>query len=187
VLPFTLQDPRVVVRVVTPHDTAVVRVPEVDVAIGRVGYTPVLQADPHRSKYPLITVLLSALTTSPAGTMLSSCIDLHGKTAPDQQLVHHVIVRSDIPTGMQVANATHAAGESADPRPFPGTIAVALQARDEQHLRQVADSLSRAGIRHALVIEGDGSYTNQLMAIGVNPTTDRAAVRKVLSSLPLVK
>jgi len=111
------------------------------------------------------------------------CIDQHGKTASEQPLVHHVIVRQDIPLGSQVAQSVHAAGESADPRPEPGTIAVALHARDEDHLLAIAAALDRAGIRHCHVVEDDG----QLMAIGVNPTRDRAAVRKVLSSLPLVK
>lgn len=89
----------------------------------------------------------------------------------------------DIPIGSQVAQVVHAAGESAFPRPVPGAIAVALHARDELHLLQIADRLQAAGIPHHLVIEDDGQH----MAIGVNPTTDRAAVRKVLSSLPLVK
>ena len=92
-------------------------------------------------------------------------------------------MRSDIPIGQQVAQVVHAAGESSDPRPCPGSIAVALHARDEDHLLEIAAALDRAGIRHCHVVEDDG----RLMAIGVNPTRDRAAVRKVLSSLPLVR
>ncbi len=93
----------------------------------------------------------------------------------------------DVPIGIQVANGLHAAGESADPRPEPGAIAVALHARDEGHLLELAAALDRAGIRHHHVVEGDGPHAGQLMSIGVNPTIDRAAVRRVLSSLPLVK
>ncbi len=116
---------------------------------------------------------------------MGSChIDLHGQTASESlPLVHHVIVRSDIPIGNQVAQVAHAAGESASPKPAPGTIAVALHARDEDHLLSISAALDRAGIPHVHVIEDDG----RLMAIGVNPTRDRVSVRKVLSSLPLVK
>lgn len=119
--------------------------------------------------------------------MLLECIDLRGQTVSEPDLVHYVIVRADISIGAQVAQTIHAAGESADPRPHPGCIAVALLAKDESHLLEIAASLDRAGIRHQHVVEGDGPYARQLMSIGINPTTDRAAVRKVLSSLPLVR
>ena len=125
----------------------------------------------------------AALTHDGSRSIFDSCIDQHGQTATDNPLVHHVIVRADIPVGSQVAQVTHAAGESAEPRPAPGTIAVALHARDESHLAAIADKLDAAGIRIARVVEDDG----HLMAIGVHPTRDRAAVRKVLSSLPLVR
>lgn len=98
-------------------------------------------------------------------------------------VAHYVVVRADLPHGSQVAQTIHAAGESAPTRCLPGTIAVALHARDERHLRQVADRLGAAGIPHHLVEECDG----EAMAIGVEPTTDRAAVRRVLSQLPLVR
>ena len=101
----------------------------------------------------------------------------------DTDLVHYVVVRADLPHGSQVAQVIHAAGESATPLPTPGTIAVALHARDEQHLIQIAESLWRAKIPCHRVFEVDG----QLMSVGVAPTTDRDAVRKVLSSLPLVR
>lgn len=77
----------------------------------------------------------------------------------------------------------HAAGESAIPRPEPGCIAVALHAESEDHLLDLSAKLDAAEVKHACVIVDDG----QLMAIGVHPTTDRDKVRKVLSSLPLVK
>lgn len=101
--------------------------------------------------------------------------------------MHHVIVRADLPIGSQVAQTVHAAGESAAPKPEPGAIAVALHAKNEDHLLGIAAALDRAGIGHHQVFEGDGPYAGQLMAIGVYPTRDRAAVRKVLSSLPLVR
>lgn len=88
---------------------------------------------------------------------------------------------------MQVANVAHAAGESAPTRVPHGTIAVVLAARDEAHLADVAGRLELAGIPLARVIEGDGAYAGQLMALGIEPTRDRARVGKVVSSLPLVK
>ena len=116
--------------------------------------------------------------------MFWMCIDLNGKTAP---LVHHVIVRADLPIGSQVAQSIHAAAESAVPKPEPGCIAIALHARNEDHLLQLSAALDARGINHHQVIEGDGEYIGQLMAIGVYPTRDRDAVKKVLSSLPLVR
>lgn len=88
---------------------------------------------------------------------------------------------------MQVANAVHAAGESAAQRVPHGTIAVALAARDEPHLRELADRLGARGIAHRPVVEGDGVHAGELMAIGIEPTHDRRAVGKVVSALPLVK
>ena len=98
-------------------------------------------------------------------------------------VAHYVIVRADLPHGAQVAQTIHAAGESTPQRCTPGTIAVALHARDEVHLRAVAAKLSLAGIPHCVVEECNG----EAMSIGIEPTTDRAAVRKVVSALPLVR
>lgn len=99
------------------------------------------------------------------------------------EVAHYVVVRADLAHGAQLAQVVHAAGESARIRVEPGTIAVALHARDEAHLRDVAARLGAARIPHHVVEECDG----EAMAIGVEPTTDRAAVRKVLSSLPLAR
>lgn len=113
------------------------------------------------------------------------CIDLNGSSP----LAHYVIVRADLPVGSQVAQTVHAAGESALPRPIPGTIAVALHARDEEHLKDVALQLAERGITYHCVHEAldDAKYPGQLMAIGIHPTSDRLKLRRALSSLPLVK
>ena len=84
---------------------------------------------------------------------------------------------------MQVAQVIHAAGESATGPVPPNTIAVALAARDREHLLTLRAELVRAQIPHVLVSECDG----EPMSIGVQPTKDRLAVRRVLSSVPLVK
>lgn len=94
-----------------------------------------------------------------------------------------MIVRADLSFGLQAANIIHASNESTPRRMLPGTIAVALHARDDGHLAEVADKLASAGIPFHVVEECDGEW----MAIGLEPTTDRDKVRKVLSQLPCVK
>jgi hypothetical protein len=113
--------------------------------------------------------------------MLETCIDRQPSGLSD--LCHYVIVRADLPHGSQVAQAVHAAGETTPARLPSGTIAVALAARDQAHLLEVAAALARAGITHKVIVESDG----QAMALGIEPTRDRARVRKEVSNLPLVR
>ncbi len=145
-----------------------------------------------------------------AGTKLVSCriqaIDLNGQTAgalpkseapkfkycevphSDNDLTHHIVVRGDLTPGQKYAMVVHAAGESVTERVPKETVAVALRtsaigedAQDE--LLQISARLDKAGIRHVIIRECDG----ESMAIGIEPTRDRKAVRKVLSSLPLLR
>jgi len=105
-------------------------------------------------------------------------------------LAHYVVIRADLPLGLKVANTVHAAGLSASWRdgPLPtDTIAVALAARDESHLHELSVKLAERNILHHPVRESDGPYAGQWMAIGLEPTADRDAVRKVVSHLPLVR
>lgn len=85
---------------------------------------------------------------------------------------------------MQIAHAAHAASEASG---HPPTIVVALAVPDEATLRRLAEALGRASLTHELIIEDAGPYTGQATALGIHPTTDRAAIRKVTSALPLVK
>lgn len=62
-------------------------------------------------------------------------------------------------------------------------MAVALHARNIEHLLEIREALLKAGIAHVLISECDG----EPMSIGVEPTRDRNAIRKVTSSLPLVR
>lgn len=96
-------------------------------------------------------------------------------------------MRSDLPVGVQIAQIGHAAGESVNTRLPDGTIVVALHVPTETTLRDIARALGERSLTHKLVLEGDGPYAGQAMAIGVEPTTDRAAVRKVVSALPLAR
>jgi hypothetical protein len=58
---------------------------------------------------------------------------------------------------------------------------------DEPTLLGLRRALALAQLDHKLIVENDGPWADQAMAIGVKPTTDRAAVRKVVSALPLVR
>lgn len=84
-----------------------------------------------------------------------------------------------------VANTVHAAGESVG---VPsGTFAVALATAGSDELEDVRARLETLGIPHAAIVETQGEFQGQLMAIGIEPVKDRAVLRKVVSSLPLVK
>lgn len=77
----------------------------------------------------------------------------------------------------------HAAGESVTGRVPKNTVAVALQTRDQAHLLEIAEKLSQHGIEHVVIRECDG----EAQAIGITPTHNRKAIRKITGSLPLVK
>lgn len=103
-----------------------------------------------------------------------------------QTLHHYVIVREDLPLGVQFAQAIHAAGESCE-GPLPsGTYAYALGVRDEAHLEQIIARLWDAAIPYTVVCEPDPPYLDAPMAIGIWPTSDREKVRRVTSDLPLL-
>jgi hypothetical protein len=92
-------------------------------------------------------------------------------------------VRSDLSVGLQFAQLVHAAGESGPAEPH--TYAVALAARDEEHLLQIADKLEAAGIPHVVIHESDGPHGGQATAIGCRPGP-KSVVGRPLGSLPLL-
>jgi hypothetical protein len=100
-----------------------------------------------------------------------------------------VIVRDDAPTGVQVAQTIHAAGQSAQlpgaGTASPPTVAVALAASPEE-LAALARTLADAGVPHVLVHEPDAPWRGALMAIGVVPSS-RATVRRFVVHLPVVR
>lgn len=57
-----------------------------------------------------------------------------------------------------------------------------LEAENEEHLRKLSQKLT---VPHILITEVDPPYHGQATAIGIEPVSDRAALRKQLSSLPL--
>ncbi len=131
------------------------------------------------------------MTTRAASARVKRCIDRERAsssgppdTVPPPTQVLYTLVRADLPHGSQVAQVAHAASEASG---YPPTIVVALAVPDETTLRRVAEALGEASLTHKLVIEDAGPFAGQAMAIGIHPTTDRAAIRKVTSALPLVK
>jgi hypothetical protein len=68
-----------------------------------------------------------------------------------------------------------------------GTIVVALAVPTENTLRDIARALGEQSLTYKLVVENEGPFAAQAMAIGVVPTYNRRAVRKATSRLPLVK
>ena len=94
------------------------------------------------------------------------------------------MVRADLPHGTQVAQVAHAASEASG---HPPTIVVALTVPDEAALLRLTETLDRASLRRTLIVEDAGPFAGQAMAIGLHPTEDRSAIRRVTSALPLVK
>lgn len=105
---------------------------------------------------------------------------------PLEVLTHYVIVRSDLPRGVQAANIVHAAGESSPGNLPSGTHAIVLVVPNETELRTILARLTLAKIKFCPIIEPDAPYYNALMAIGINPDK-KEILRKYLSSLPLLK
>ena len=95
-----------------------------------------------------------------------------------------MIVRSDLPKGVLAAHIAHAASEASG---HPPTIVVALAVDGETELRRVAAALVERSLTHRLVVEDAGPFSGQATALGIVPTVDREAIRKVVSDLPLVR
>jgi peptidyl-tRNA hydrolase len=105
-----------------------------------------------------------------------------------------VIVRKDLPRGLQAAQLVHAAGESVEGPVPEGTHVVVLAVDDEEHLLHVAEQLHWSGIKHTLIVEPDLPLLpdrpledGQGTAIGIQPTRDRAALKPHLGRLRLLK
>ena len=97
-----------------------------------------------------------------------------------------MVVRADLPRGLQAANILHAAGESSPGNLSRGTHAVCLTVPDELALRALTDRLEAVGLAPFRIIESDPPYTGQLMALGFAPAR-KEVMRRHLSSLPLLR
>jgi len=108
-----------------------------------------------------------------------------------------VIVRADLPKGLQGAQICHASGESAANGDVPeGTHAVVLQVDNEEDLLGVADQLwSKVQLRnddYVVIVEPDlpntgHAYAGQFTAIGIRPTQDRKKLASVIGRLALLR
>ncbi len=95
---------------------------------------------------------------------------------------HYVVVRSDLPRGLQAAEIVHAAGESAALRaPPPDTHAVVLVA-DPLELHRLAAALGRSSAPLVCIYEDTPPFKDALVAIGLAPGADG----KLLQHLPLL-
>lgn len=101
-------------------------------------------------------------------------------------MYHYVVVREDLPLGVQAAQLVHAAGESVTGPVPSGTHAVVLSVPNEHELWALREQLVAAGLEVTAVIENDAPYTNQIMAIGIRPGP-RARIRPHVSSLQLLR
>lgn len=147
----------------------------------------VYAAIPYVSLCPVSRPDFEPLDAAPKDAYRQSrCIDRQDSPAspgsPSQVL--YTIVRADLPLGVQVAQTAHAASEASG---YPPTIVVALAVPDETALKRIAEALGENSLTYALITEEDGPFSGQVMALGVTPSTDRAAIRKVVSALPLVR
>jgi hypothetical protein len=112
---------------------------------------------------------------------------LGGRCHPaSDPLTHYVIVRADLPRGIQAAQIIHAAGESSPGGLPEGTYAVALVARDELHLTLLAEELEKREVRFVRIREPDRPYDGALMALGLVPGR-KEHLRRHLSTLPLLR
>lgn len=101
-------------------------------------------------------------------------------------LHHYIIVREDLPRGIQAAQIAHAAGESSPGKLPSGTHVVVLACKNERELNAASAKLSNSGLRHVRIEEPDAPYNGALMAIGFEPAS-KEVMRRHLSSLPLLR
>lgn len=97
-----------------------------------------------------------------------------------------MIVRKDLPRGLQSAMLVHAAGESSPGNLPEDTHAIVLSVPDEEALAALAKRLEKFGVTHVTIREPDAPYSGAMMAIGVVPAR-REELKRYLSSLPLLK
>lgn len=86
---------------------------------------------------------------------------------------------------MVAAQVTHAAGESIREAVPSGTHAVVLEADSEQ-LVHLHGTLREFNVPHTLIVENDKPYTDQLLAIGVEPGR-RSVLKPYFKHLKLLR
>ena len=108
-------------------------------------------------------------------------------------LYHYIVLRNELPDGVQLAQTVHAAGESSllrldgslrTGRLPANTHAVVLAETAKTPLEALEAQLRAAGIAHAAIREPDAPYLGQLLAIGAAPAP-RKQVGRFFKGLPL--
>lgn len=109
-------------------------------------------------------------------------------------LYHYVVIRNDLPDGIREAQVVHAAGESAAAYAVwsgqslsKATRSVVLAVPSQIELQAVLARLRASGLPFSAIVESEGAYAGQLMAIGCTPCPAQSRTRKVLSDLPLYR
>lgn len=97
-----------------------------------------------------------------------------------------MVVRSDLPRGLQAAQIVHAAGESSPGGIPAGTYAVVLAVPSEEALVREADRLEKAKLQITRIYEPDAPYCGAMMAFGIAPAR-KEDIRRHVSCLPLLK
>jgi len=99
-----------------------------------------------------------------------------------------VVVRADLPRGIQAAQIIHASGESAVLTNYlpPGTNAVALQVHDEAALVKLGRALDAANIPFVKIRENDDPYRDQLMAVGIAPILRTPKLKRIFGGVKLL-
>lgn len=106
----------------------------------------------------------------------------------DKLFYHYILIRGDIPFGVQMVNVAHAAGESIVEAPIPSTtVAVLLHVKDEAQLLEYEEEIKRKGLEYVLIREPDEPYNNAAMSLGLRPSDRRNMLRKVFYHLNLVQ
>lgn len=88
---------------------------------------------------------------------------------------------------MQLAQCTHAAGESVKTLVPPTTHAVVLHCASEQDLLALEQRLKDNGFSFAAIREPDEPWNGQLMAIGVTPQLRTKELKKLMQGFKLAK
>jgi len=91
-----------------------------------------------------------------------------------------------LPIGVAAAQLVHAAGESSPGNLPKGTYAIVLAVPSIDKLLALEQRLIEDDIPHKAIRKPDSPYNNEIMSIGIKPTS-RIFVKKYTSNLPLLK
>ncbi len=134
----------------------------------------------------LATACSSQEGDTDAATSASEKHSASTKPEKEKPLTQYIVVRNDIPLGMVAAQVAHAAGSGSERHP-PEVHVVVLAVRSEEELLHISARLVTAEVAQTLVTEVDEPYSGQAMAIGCELVRAREPLRRVLSSLPLLR